>query len=99
MFLLAKLSALLIVALIDPDNCLFRSLPRDHLVVARQVLLLVSMTGFFLLQCFLSPFVNPIENASEFTSRLNYVATAAVALAVIADIPAQKTLNGPVLYS
>jgi hypothetical protein len=35
-YLLAKLSILLIIAVIDPDNCLFRTLPRNNVGIVRQ---------------------------------------------------------------
>jgi hypothetical protein len=97
-YLFAKLSTLVIVAIVDPDNCLFRSLSRSVVPIVRQVLLLVSTIGFFLAQCFLAPFVDPVNNANEWTSRLNYVATAAIALGVALDIPRKEILNTYVLY-
>ena len=98
LYLCAKLTALLVVAVVDPDNCLFRSLSRTHVAVARQITLLVAMTGFFLTQCFLAPFSNPVSNASEWMSRLNYVLTAIIALCVALDVPGEAILDGPVLY-
>ena len=56
------------------------------------------MMGFFILQCILAPFVDPTDNASEWTSRLNYVLTALVGLLVALDIPGQSLLNGVILY-
>jgi hypothetical protein len=98
-FLLAKLSALLIIAVVNPDNCLFRSVSRTAVLIAGQVTLLVSMTAFFALQCIVAPFLDPVNNASEWVSRLNYVAAAAVALGVAANAPGQAILSGPVLYT
>ncbi|CAL1695681.1 unnamed protein product [Somion occarium] len=96
--LLAKLTTLLLTAIVDPDNCLFRSLPRNRVAVSRQILLLIAMLGFFLLQCILAPFLDPVNNASEWTSRANYVVTSAVSLGVALNIPGKDALNGPVLY-
>jgi hypothetical protein len=56
------------------------------------------MIGFFLAQCILAPFLDPVNNASEWVSRLNYVITASVALAVAFDIPNKDILNTYVLY-
>lgn len=67
--------------------------------IIRQVLLLVSTIAFFLAQCFFAPFFDPVNNASEWTSRLNYVTTAAVALAIALNIPGQNILDTYVLYS
>lgn len=86
------------VAIIDPDNCLFRTLPRAGVLVARQSILLAAMVGFFLSQCFLTPFLDPVSNASEWMSRLNYVLTAAIALCVALDVPGKAVLDGAILY-
>lgn len=56
------------------------------------------MVGFFLVQCFLAPFLDPVSNASEWTSRMNYVLTSAIALGVALNLPGQTALNGVVLY-
>lgn len=96
--LFAKLAALLLTAFVDPDNCLFRTLTRSHVAVVRQILLLLTMFGFFLVQCFLAPFLDPVNNASEWTSRLNYVLTSSLSLAVALNVPGQDFLNGPLLY-
>lgn len=96
--LFAKLSALLITALMDPDTCIFRSFDRTKIQIARQIVLLVVMSVFFLLQCFFAPFLDPVNNASEWTSRLNYVLTSAVSLAVALEISIEATLDGVVLY-
>lgn len=98
-YLFAKLSTLVIIAVIDPDNCLFRSASRVTIPIARQVLLLVATIGFFLAQCTLSPFLDPVNNASEWTSRLNYVTTATTALAITLDVPGKKIVETYVLYS
>ena len=96
--LFAKLTTLLLTAIIDPNNCLFRSFDRTHVSVARQILLLLAMLAFFLVQCILAPFLDPINNASEWTSRLNYVLTSALSLAIALNVPGQSFLNGPLLY-
>lgn len=66
--------------------------------MVRQILLLVSTIGFFIAQCFFAPFLDPINNASEWVSRLNYVATAALAFLVVVDVPGKDILNTYVLY-
>ncbi|KAG7099182.1 hypothetical protein E1B28_001051 [Marasmius oreades] len=97
-YLFVKLSTLVIVAVIDPDNCFFRSAPRAVIPIVRQVLLLTSTVGFFLAQCFLGPFLDPVNNASEWVSRLNYVLTSLLALLVTLDVPGKDLLNYYVLY-
>ncbi|KAH9936996.1 uncharacterized protein B0H18DRAFT_925256 [Fomitopsis serialis] len=96
-FLLAKLTTLLITAVIDPGNCLFRTLSSKWVAVARQIVLLLAMLVYFILQGIYAPFLNPINNASEWFSRLNYVLTSAVALGVALNIPGSSILNGVVL--
>ena len=97
-YLFAKLTALLVVAFIDPDNCLFRTVSRTKVAIVRQVLLLVAMLAFFILQIFLAPHLDPVDNASEFTSRVNFVLTSAVSLLVAANVPGKDIFNGPILY-
>ncbi|CAG7849321.1 SubName: Full=Uncharacterized protein {ECO:0000313/EMBL:CCA70937.1} [Serendipita indica DSM 11827] len=97
-YLWAKLSALLIVAVLSPDNCAFRSFKRDTIDIVRQSVLTLSMLIWFLLQCFLVPFLDPVSNASEWTSRLNYLLTSGLGLFVALDAPAKAALNGVVLY-
>jgi hypothetical protein len=76
------MSTLLIVAFIDPDNCVFRSASRNGVSVARQTLLLLLTLGLFGTQCIFAPFMEPVNNASEWVSRLSYVATSLLALLV-----------------
>lgn len=97
-YLGAKLSTLIIVVVIDANNCIFRSLSSSRLPIIRQVLLLVSTIGFFLSQCIIAPFIDPVNNASEWVSRLVYVTTSSVALAVAFDVPGKDVLNTYVLY-
>lgn len=97
-YLWAKLSTLLIVAVLDPDNCIFRNADRNAVNVARQSVLVVAMLVFFLVQCFLAPFIDPVSNASEWISRLNYLSTSTVGLFVALNVPGSSILNGPILY-
>ena len=94
-----KFTALLIVAVINPDSCFFRSFSRTRVVVIRQVLLLAVTVVFFALQWLFSPFRDPVNNASEWVSRLNYVLTSLVALLVALGIPGKNIIDGPVLYA
>jgi hypothetical protein len=98
LYLFMKFTALLIVAVINPDNCFFRSFSRTRVVVIRQVLLLTVTVVFFSLQWTFSPFLDPVNNASEWVSRLNYVLTSLVALLVALDVPGKTIINGPILY-
>jgi len=89
---------LLLTALIDPDTCLFRSMNHKRILVARQIILTIAMGLFFILQCVTGPFSNPVNNASEWTSRLNFVLTSVVSLGTVLDIPGKEILDGVVLY-
>ena len=93
-----KFSTLLIIAVINPNNCIFRSFPQTRVIVIRQVLLLIVTMVFFALQWIFSPFLDPVNNASEWVSRLNYVLTSLVALLVALDIPGHSIIGGPILY-
>ncbi|KAG5647947.1 hypothetical protein DXG03_006981 [Asterophora parasitica] len=98
-YLFAKLSTLFIIAVINPENCFFRSMSSSRLPIVRQVLLLLCTVGFFVAQCVLGPFLDPVNNASEWTSRLNYLSTSTVALIVVLDVPAKNIFNTYVLYT
>lgn len=97
-YLWAKLSALLIVAVVSADNCAFRNFNRGMIDLVRQSILTTSMLVWFLIQCFLAPFIDPIYNASEWTSRANYLITSGIGLLVALDVPGKGVLSGPVLY-
>ncbi|KAG8819628.1 hypothetical protein FRC19_009638 [Serendipita sp. 401] len=97
-YLWAKLSALLIVAILSPDNCVFRNVKRDTVDIVRQSVLTVSMLVWFLIQCFLVPFLDPVSNASEWTSRLNYLLTSSLGLLVALNAPGGHIFNGVLLY-
>lgn len=97
-YLFAKLSTLVIIAVIDSDNCLFRSHSRTLIPVIRQILLLLSTIAFFIAQCIFAPFLDPVNNASEWTSRLNYVTTSTTALLIALDVPGRDIIETYVLY-
>jgi hypothetical protein len=58
------------------------------------------MLSFLLIQSFLTPFLDPVNNASEWISRAGYVAFAVLGLAAALDLPenVKNALNGPILY-
>ncbi|THH11204.1 hypothetical protein EW145_g801 [Phellinidium pouzarii] len=97
-YLYAKLSALIIIAVVSSENCLFRNLSRTGVSIAREAILTAAMLAFFLIQCVRAPFIDPVNNASEWTSRLNYLLTSLVGLGVSINLPGRDILNGPVLY-
>ena len=97
-YLWAKLSALLIVAILSGDNCAFRTFDRGIINIVRQSILTASMIIWFLIQCYLAPFVDPVANASEWISRLNYVLTSGLGLCVALFPSTSGVLNGVILY-
>ena len=99
MYHFAKLSTLVITAVFANDNCLFRSVSHATIPIVRQVLLLSTTVAFFGAQCLYAPFLDPVNNASEWISRLNYIMTSAVALAIQLDAPGKELLNSYVLYA
>lgn len=98
LYLIIKLVALLTVAVIDPDNCLFRNQSRSSVNVIRQGILLAETTVALVMQSTLAPFIDPASNASEWTSRACYVATSLLGLLAAIDINRASLLTGPILY-
>ncbi|KAG8948531.1 hypothetical protein FRC04_009741 [Tulasnella sp. 424] len=98
LYLVVKLVALLTVAVIDPNNCLFRNSTRAKVDVIRQSVLVVETSIALITQSFLSPFIDPVSNASEWTSRAGYVITSVIGLLVALNVPNNQILNGPFLY-
>jgi len=96
--LFTKLNALLIIAIIDPNNCFFRTLHAEIVMLIRQCILFAGTVIFFTMQCLFAPFLNPLNNASEWMSRLNYVLTSLISLLVVLDIPGKAIVEGPLLY-
>lgn len=66
--------------------------------IIRQILLLLSTIAFFIAQCFFAPFLDPVNNASEWTSRLNYVTTSTTALLIALNVPGKDIIDTYVLY-
>lgn len=66
--------------------------------IVQQSVLTFAMLVFFLLQCFWAPFIDPVNNASEWMSRLSYVLTSLVGLAIATGVPGQVVYDGPLLY-
>ncbi|KAG8896999.1 hypothetical protein FRB99_008521 [Tulasnella sp. 403] len=97
-YLVMKLLALLTVAVIDPNNCIFRNSSHSHINIIRQSVLLVETVTALIFQSVLAPFIDPISNASEWISRVGYVATSFVGLLVATNVKGSDVLNGPVLY-
>jgi hypothetical protein len=95
---MAKLSVLLIIAVIDSNNCFFRSLDRQGVSVARQSLLAVSSLFFLVFHSLSAPFADPVDNANEWTSRLNYLSTSLTTLLIALDLPSKEIFETYILY-
>ncbi|KAG8929858.1 hypothetical protein FRC02_004984 [Tulasnella sp. 418] len=98
LFLVAKLCTLLVIAIIDPNNCLLRNQDRQRVEVIRQSVLLFTMGLALLAQCLMAPFIDPVANASEWTSRASYFLTSGVGLLVALNVRGKDVFNGVVLY-
>ena len=100
-YLLVKLTTLLTVAVLNSNNCLFRNANPNTVSLIRQIILVFAMSVFLLVQSILSPFLDPVYNASEWVSRVGYVAFAILGLVATLDLPTgvKNALNGPVLYA
>lgn len=99
MYIAAKLSLLLIVALANPSNCILRTVPERTVLAIRQSLLIILTAGFLILQTLAGPFIDPVSNASEWTSRAGYLATSILGVGNIFGGEAKSILQGPVLYT
>lgn len=56
------------------------------------------MFAFFLVQCFAAPFIDPVNNASEWFSRLSYMLTAGIGLLSALNVKGESFIEGPLLY-
>jgi hypothetical protein len=99
MYLVVKLSTLLIIALCDPTNCIVGTTPERTVLIARQTILILVMTGFLTLQTILGPFIDPVSNASEWTSRAGYLITSLLGIGNVLSEETKAILQGPVLYT
>ncbi|KAG8934147.1 hypothetical protein FRC01_004787 [Tulasnella sp. 417] len=95
LYLVIKLVALLTVALIDPNNCLFRNSTRAKVDIIRQGVLVAETAVALVAQSFLSPFIDPVSNASEWTSRACYVITSVIGLLVALNVPSIDSIIPP----
>jgi len=98
MYLVVKLSALLIIALCDPTNCIVGTIPERTVLIARQAVLIIVMMAFLALQSIVGPFIDPVSNASEWTSRAGYVITSILGIGNVMSKETKAILQGPVLY-
>ncbi|KAF8316174.1 hypothetical protein DL93DRAFT_2154964 [Clavulina sp. PMI_390] len=97
-YLIAKLSALLIIAVFDPSNCVLYSLPSSTVLLIRQIVLIAATICFLILQTLVTPFIDPVSNASEWNSRVGYVTTSILGIGNLIGGETKTILEGPVLY-
>ncbi|BGP35334.1 hypothetical protein JCM10296v2_007170 [Rhodotorula toruloides] len=86
-YLLVKLVNVLLVVLIQKNNCAFRSYNTTYLSVIRQGCLFAFMCLFCVLSAFSSPFLDIPSNSSDLVSRFGYVILAMLGLLAAVKIP------------
>ncbi|BGP65895.1 hypothetical protein NBRC10512_004184 [Rhodotorula toruloides] len=86
-YLVVKLINVLLVVLIQKDNCAFRSFSATHLSVIRQGCLFAFMCLFCVLSAVSSPFLDIPSNSSDLVSRFGYVILAMLGLLAAVKIP------------
>ncbi|PRQ70885.1 hypothetical protein AAT19DRAFT_11042 [Rhodotorula toruloides] len=86
-YLVVKLINVLLVVLIQKNNCAFRSFSTTYLSVIRQGCLFAFMCLFCILSAFSSPFLDIPSNSSDLVSRLGYVILAMLGLLAAVKIP------------
>lgn len=77
---------------------LFRNSSRTTVAAIRQSVLLATMILALVTQSVLGAFIDPVSNASEWTSRAGYVATSLLGLLTALKPSTTALLTGPVLY-
>lgn len=88
---------MLLIVIIQKNNCAFRSYTSIYLGVVRQGSLVAFMSLFLLSMRASKPFADVISNTSDMVSRFGYVAIAVIGLLVALDVNGQEALGGPIL--
>ena len=66
--------------------------------IARQSLLVIASLSFLLFHTYFAPFADPVDNASEWTSRFNYVATSLILLVIALNTAGKSIFETYILY-
>lgn len=98
-YLVVKLVALLVVAILSKDNCLFHSVPRARMDLIRQAVLIVFLGVFLAIQLAVHPFIDYRSNASEVVSRSTYLVMVILALLVSLDLKGKTFFDTWALYA
>lgn len=85
--LVVKLVNVLLVVVVQKNNCTFRSFNTTKLSVIRQSCLLAFMCMFCLLSSLSSPYLDIPSNSSDLVSRIGYVFLALLGLLAALKIP------------
>ncbi|BGP51645.1 hypothetical protein JCM10450v2_007595 [Rhodotorula kratochvilovae] len=85
--LVFKLVNVLLVVLIQKNNCVFRSYGETYLSVVRQGSLLTFMALFCLASALSSPYLTRISNSSDIVSRVGYVFLSLLGLLAALSLP------------
>ncbi|ORY68070.1 hypothetical protein BCR35DRAFT_326470 [Leucosporidium creatinivorum] len=97
LYMLIKLVNVLLIVIIQKNNCAFRSYSSIYLGVVRQGSLVAFMSLFLLSMRASKPFADVISNTSDMVSRIGYVVIAVIGLLVALDVKGEEALGGPVL--
>ncbi|GAA5844290.1 hypothetical protein JCM9279_001756 [Rhodotorula babjevae] len=101
-YLIFKLVNVILVVVVQKDNCLFRSYDETYLSVVRQGTLLAVLAVFCIASAISSPYLTRISNSSDVVSRVGYVFLAMLgllsALSLPGTDPAVVTVN-VIVYS
>ncbi|GAA5865770.1 hypothetical protein JCM8547_002772 [Rhodosporidiobolus lusitaniae] len=86
-FLAVKLVNVLLVVLVDKNNCALRSFTTSYLDLVRQGSLLAFMGCYFGLSAWSSPFLDLPSNSSDLVSRVGYTLLAMLGLLAALGVP------------
>jgi len=75
-----KLSNVVVITLLTKENCLWRSLNNNTILVVQQASLIFLMGVLLFVHILVTPFVDRVSNRSELVSRSGYLATAIIGL-------------------
>ncbi|KAI8052417.1 hypothetical protein BDF22DRAFT_688123 [Syncephalis plumigaleata] len=95
--MMAKLLAVLVAVIVSKDNCLFRSQPRVHVELSRQILLIILNMILLATHLRTQAFLLPAQNHSETSSRLAQVTIGVIGVFVVLKMGSVTVLNALLL--
>ncbi|PWN18780.1 hypothetical protein BCV69DRAFT_300936 [Microstroma glucosiphilum] len=94
-----KLTTTMIVAVVTSQNCLWRHVDAQKMLVIEQALLIGLQVVLLGLHLATRPFVDASSNRSELCSRIAYVLTAVVGLLVATKVEGEGVLHTGIIYT